>query len=132
MQYLGHHVILDLYECEADCIASPEHVRQVIHEAAELAGCHIVNECFHEFEPAGVSGCTIISESHFAFHGWHEHGYAAVDLFYCGGDVVIERAVEHIAREFRAKRHERRDFARGVVDHGDVVAGMAPIDANAS
>jgi S-adenosylmethionine decarboxylase len=127
MNYLGHHVVLDLYGCCAERIADPEFVRQTIHDAAERSGCHIVNECFHEFEPAGVSGCTIISESHFAFHGWHEHGYAAVDLFYCGEHVCIEKAVEHIAERFASERLERHDFARGVVDHGDVVAGMAPL-----
>ena len=39
---------------------------------------------FHEFEPQGVTGVIVLSESHLSIHTWPETGYAAVDFYTCG------------------------------------------------
>jgi S-adenosylmethionine decarboxylase len=51
-----------------------------------------------------VSGAVIIQESHYTIHTWPEHGYAAVDLFYCGGTIKVRRAVETLKERFQPER----------------------------
>jgi len=52
--------------------------------AAQAINATVLSGHFHQFEPHGVSGVLVISESHFAVHTWPELGYAAIDLFTCG------------------------------------------------
>jgi S-adenosylmethionine decarboxylase len=90
-------------------------MKAMMHNASVVAKCNIVTECFHEFNPAGVSGCIIISESNFCLHTWHEHHYVAIDLFYCGDDVDIEAAVDYIVKSVDSKRVQRTDLSRGIL-----------------
>ena len=39
----------------------------------------------HRFEPQGLTGIVLLSESHISIHTWPERGEAAVDVFTCGG-----------------------------------------------
>lgn len=115
MSSLGHHVILDLYECCSENISDFAFMKSIMHQATVLAGCNVVSECFHEFNPAGTSGCIIISESNFCLHTWHEYKYVAIDLFYCGGDVDIETAVKYLIESVQSKRVQRTDLSRGIL-----------------
>jgi len=49
----------------------------VLVEAARLCKATVISSEFHQFQPHGVSGVVIISESHLAIHTWPERGYAA-------------------------------------------------------
>ena len=40
---------------------------------------------FHDFgEGYGVTGVSLLAESHMSIHTWPEHKYAAVDIYMCG------------------------------------------------
>lgn len=114
MSSLGHHIVLDLYECDSENISDFAFMKNMMHQATVLSGCNVVSECFHEFNPSGVSGCIIISESNFCLHTWHEHKYVAIDLFYCG-EVDIEPTVEYIIKSVQSKRVQRTDLSRGIL-----------------
>jgi S-adenosylmethionine decarboxylase len=72
-------------------------------EAAQNSNASLVTDSFHEFKPFGVSGAVIIQESHFTIHTWPEHGYAAVDLFYCS-NIAVDKGIETLQRYFKPKR----------------------------
>ena len=78
---LGRHMTVEFYDCDPKALADAELVKTVFLRAAEKSGATVIDANFHEFEPQGVSGVVVISESHFAVHAWPEHDYAAVDLF---------------------------------------------------
>ena len=86
-------------------------VREAMVEAAKRSNASVVTDSFHEFKPYGVSGAVIIQESHFTIHTWPEHGYAAVDLFYCSNTVAVDIAVQTLDPaasnpvRFHAARH---------------------------
>ena len=84
---LGRHMTVEFYDCEARILADTKRMEEVFLTAAKRAGATVIASHFHDFEPQGVSGVVIISESHFAVHAWPEHDYAAVDLFTCGDKV---------------------------------------------
>jgi S-adenosylmethionine decarboxylase proenzyme len=88
-------------------------VKRTLVDAARAAGATIVQTVFHKFAPWGISGVVVIAESHLAIHIWPENRYAAIDVFTCGENVLVEVATAHLKREFRAKRSFHRRFKRG-------------------
>ena len=101
---LGSHLLIELYGCDAAALKEEAFVGKTLREAAVESDASVVAESFHEFKPYGVSGAVIIQESHYTVHTWPEHGYAAVDLFYCGGTIRVHKAVEVLRGRFRPKR----------------------------
>lgn len=134
MRYLGHHIILDFHDCNHEVLANCELMRQIMCEAAVKAKCNVVGEFYHEFEPHGISGCTIISESHICLHAWPEHGYVAVDFFYCGDEVLSDLAIEYITKMFESQRVDRHELGRGFVAgseiSGSVLIGGTDFDSD--
>lgn len=113
-QALGTHIILDLYGCNPDVMLHVPTVQSIMRSAAEEAQFTIVTEEYHQFEPHGVSGCTIISESHLTFHGWAEHKYASIDVFYCGENPRAQKCIDHLIKAFGATHYEIETIARGL------------------
>lgn len=81
--------------------------------AAREAGARIVTQTFHHFSPYGVSGAVIITDSHLAIHTWPEYGYAAVDLFTCGGVVSSKKAVDYLCDVLNSKQVSVVELHRG-------------------
>jgi S-adenosylmethionine decarboxylase len=97
-------------------MANPELIEKYMNEAARIANATIVNSVFHHFNPYGVSGAVIISESHLAIHTWPEYGYAAVDVFTCGSSINPWIAFDYLEKVFEAERSESTEIPRGMVD----------------
>ncbi len=111
---LGSHLLVELYGCDGHTLEQECTVGVAMREAAVESEATVVAHSFHEFMPYGVSGAVIIQESHYTIHTWPEHGYAAVDLFYCGGTVKVHRAVEVLRNRFRPQRIKFLVVRRGL------------------
>ncbi len=111
---LGSHLLIELYGCPQELLEGVSSVGAAMREAADKSEATTVATSFHEFEPFGVSGAVIIQESHYTIHTWPEHGYAAVDLFYCGGTVKVHHAVEVLRARFRPERMKFLVVRRGL------------------
>ncbi len=114
MTALGRHVLLELFDCDAEALTSLDLVKSAMIEAAKRAQATIVDVVFHEFNPFGISGVVVIAESHLAVHTWPEHGYAAVDVFSCGDTLQPQAAVEYLVEQFGAGRTSVIELQRGV------------------
>lgn len=93
---LGRQVTLECYDCNRGILADPARMEQIFLEAAHKSGATVISSHFHAFEPQGISGVVIISESHFAVHAWPEYDYAAVDIFTCGESIDFDVATATI------------------------------------
>lgn len=100
---LGSHLLIEFYGCDPKSLEQESLVREAMVEAARESEASVVTDSFHEFKPFGVSGAVIIQESHFTIHTWPEHGFAAVDLFYCS-TIAVDRAVQTLKRYFKPTR----------------------------
>jgi S-adenosylmethionine decarboxylase len=127
MRPLGRHIIIDLYDCRPEAIGDREGVEEAMVGAAEDMGANVVCVEFHYFEPQGVSGTVVISESHLTIHTWPEYDFAAVDIFTCADDVDPERAIERLKAEFGPESIETNDLARG--DREELEARRAKLRA---
>ena len=100
---LGRQMTVEYYECDSQLLADAVKLEKIFLDAAEKSGAHIISSNFHSFEPQGVSGVVIISESHFTVHAWPEHDYAAVDIFTCGENIDFDIAVMALKNGMKAE-----------------------------
>ena len=111
---LGSHLLIELFDCDAATLKQETTVGDALIMAAHASQASIVESSFHEFKPYGVSGAVIIQESHYTIHTWPEHRYAAVDLFYCGGTIHVDRAIEVLRQRFQPGRIKFLVVRRGI------------------
>lgn len=62
-----------------------------------------VARAFYQFEPIGVTGVLVLSESHFSAHTYPESSKVYLDLFCCSTDFKPDKAAEVIQDEFEAE-----------------------------
>jgi S-adenosylmethionine decarboxylase proenzyme len=123
----GWQCVLDLHGCTAPEMDSVEWVREQMLEAARVAQATIVTDSFHRFEPHGISGVVVISESHIAIHTWPERRYAAIDVFTCNSRLHVDRAAEFLARVFQARDAQVSNFTRGDGSLSETIANVHPV-----
>ena len=135
---LGRHVFIEYYNCDKDILKDHDVIEALMNEAARVAGATIVESCFHTFNPYGVSGAVIISESHLTIHTWPEYGYAAVDVFTCGDTVNHWLAEDYLQSALKAEMSDSYEVGRGMADKihkysgGDIVVdSFKPIQVQA-
>ncbi len=127
MHALGRHLLLELFDCDAQVLNSLETVKGALVEAAKRAQATIVDVVFHEFNPFGISGVVVIAESHLSIHTWPEYRYAAVDIFSCGEVLKPEVAANYLVEQFQAERASIVELQRGVFVHSAVRLPHKPV-----
>jgi len=113
MDYLGNHLLVELYECDSKKLNDLGKLEMVLEEAVRISGATALKASFHQFAPQGVSGVIIIAESHFTIHTWPEYGYAALDIFTCGQSVDSQKALDYIEKELNVKTVSVTEMRRG-------------------
>ena len=119
MDTIGRHLIVELYDCDRALLDDVERMRRLLTDAAQAVGATVLAEALHRYEPQGVSGVVLIAESHLSVHTWPEAGYAAVDIFTCGG-LDPRAAIESLRRATEAGALRVQEIVRGLeADLGD-------------
>jgi S-adenosylmethionine decarboxylase len=113
MDYLGNHLLVELYECNSKKLNDLGKLKELLQEAVRVSGATALETSFHQFAPQGVSGVVIIAESHFTIHTWPEYGYAALDIFTCGQSVDSQKALDYIEKELNVKTVSVTEMRRG-------------------
>ena len=114
MKALGRHLLVDLYDCDPVLLSEVAEVRRILRQAVIESRATIVTDHFHQFQPYGVSGVIVISESHATIHTWPERSCAAVDLFTCSETVDTDRLVQVLTEQFKATQTRSTMVERGV------------------
>ncbi len=115
---IGHHYIVEASGCNPEVIGNINKVQEILVKAAEIAGVKVWAVTFNIFPPNGVSGVVVISESHISIHTWPERGYAALDIYTCGGEGDPEEATIWAVKQFGATAYHITEITRGL-DEGD-------------
>ncbi|WP_348693450.1 adenosylmethionine decarboxylase [Duganella fentianensis] len=107
-QPAGQHLLADLSGIEAARLSDCAVLENLLRQAAQAAGAHVLFSHFHGFGTGlGVTGVVLLAESHITIHTWPENGYAAADIFMCGAAqpelalAVIEQALHPTNRTVR-------------------------------
>lgn len=125
------HVMLDLYDCNAQLLANEAFLRRVLDEYPDLIGMEKVSPVELRYiatsDPldAGHSGFVIIATSHVSLHAWPAYRMVNMDIFSCepfDREVVTRFAmttfqtrnveVHVVERATRSPRRAERNRAR--------------------
>ena len=112
LKQLGEHLIIEL--SEAKHLNSEVFIKETILEIIDATGATLLKMDFHHFgEGFGVTGVAMLAESHISIHTWPEYGYAAVDVFMCGG-ADTSKALPVLARRFETECISSKIIKRGL------------------
>ncbi|MHA1535961.1 MAG: adenosylmethionine decarboxylase, partial [Alphaproteobacteria bacterium] len=112
VEFAGTHLLIDLWG--ATNLGEIAPVDAALRAAAAACGASLLGINLHHFgEGTGVTGVAIIAESHISIHTWPERGYAAVDVFMCGG-CDPAGAVPVLEAAFEPDRVEVSEQRRGL------------------
>lgn len=110
-RFAGTHLIVDLWNAKG--LDDLDGIDETLRACVEAAGATLLHIHLHHFTPnGGVSGVAVLAESHISIHTWPEHGYAALDIFMCGG-AHPHAAVEVLREAFRPGRIVVDEHRRG-------------------
>ena len=109
----GYHLMLELYGCEADKINSRKFLHQAVKTAVKEVGLTNLGSRFHQFRPHGVTGFTLLAQSHISLHTWPEYGYVVLDIFTCGDQEQAESLAGHFLERLRPERINRKVLRKG-------------------
>ena len=109
---LGRHLLADFYGVAAHVLNDADALAATLVAAAHAAGAVPLEKRFHAFGGGGVTGVVLLKESHISVHTWPEYGFAAVDVFMCGGARPHD-AVAAIERAWQPARIIVRESGRG-------------------
>ena len=110
---LCEHTLIEFHGCDVELLKRVRGVRAALVAAVRVGHGTMVKAVFHEFNPWGVSGVVVITESHVTIHTWPEHGYAAVDIFSCSPRLDHAVIREYLRSALGARLVRRRAFRRG-------------------
>ena len=111
---VGRHAVADIYDCKCN-IDDLELIKTILLLSAKEANLHVVDVVFHKFEPVGISGVVVLSESHITIHTWPEHNFVATDAFTCGSKMNPKEVLNIIAKKLNSNNYEIKDFNRGEI-----------------
>lgn len=115
VDYLGRQVTVDFFDCDKGLLNDHAKIQKLMEGAAKAAKATVVKSLFHQFNPYGVSGVIVISESHLAIHTWPEYGFASIDVFTCGPVVDPRICQRFLAKALKSSHSEYHEFKRGVL-----------------
>jgi S-adenosylmethionine decarboxylase len=110
--YTGEHWLVEFHDAQAlDDLAC---VTEALRSAADAGGVHLLRLDTHHFgDKQGVTGVALLAESHISIHTWPEHGYAAIDLFFCGRHTKANDAIGALRKALRPARESVQTIKRG-------------------
>ena len=112
-QFAGRHILADFWGVER--MGDLEFIQETIEESARKAGAIILHSFYHPFgEGMGVSGVTVLSESHISIHTWPERNFASIDIFMCG-NCDPQTAVDYLQKTLEPSSVDQSLNRRGVI-----------------
>lgn len=114
MKPIGRHLSVDMYGCSFETLDNIEIIQSAILTAIEEANMTLINLTYHKFEPQGLTILALLGHCHISVHTYPELGYAAVDVFSCGGDLCRpDKALLAIKRVLKPEKTKTTNFTRG-------------------
>jgi len=83
-------------------IETIDELEPLMEQIANECALTVVSRAFHQFEPVGVTGVLVLSESHFAVHTYPENNSLYLDIFCCADHFDPEQTGRVVLRVFNA------------------------------
>jgi len=80
----GTHIIIDISDIEDnEPLKYQSSIIKILNKIVDKYRLNVVGEAIHQFQPFGVTGVFILSESHLSIHTFVEERKVAIDLYTC-------------------------------------------------
>ena len=113
---IGYQVLIDIYECDYNLMEDMEYIKAMMIDVARILKTNIRQIAFEKFQPYGISGVLIISESHITIHTWPEYNYVGIDIFTCSKKIDYHKTIEYLLKKLKTKKYEIKEFKRGKIN----------------
>ena len=111
--FAGTHLILDIWGGRR--LDDINFIEEILRKAVRMSGATLLHIHLHHFTPhGGVSGVTVLAESHISIHTWPERQYAALDIFMCGSADPY-RAIAVLRDAFEPSGVQINEYKRGIL-----------------
>jgi len=97
----GTHIIIDIYDItNNEILKYTNSIIFILDKIINEFNLNVVNKAIHQFEPFGVTGVYVLSESHLSIHTFVEERKAAMDLYTCRTFNESEKIINFIKKLF--------------------------------
>ena len=117
---LGQHLTLDLIDCEEDKLTNMGFIYDFLLglpktiEMQTITLPYVVKWLDKGTKIEGISGFTMIAESHISIHTYPERKSIYADVFSCKG-FHINKTIDIFQKVFNPKRYEKNIIRRGSI-----------------
>ena len=117
----GMHLTLDLYDCEKKLLKKKKYIYKILYELPDIISMKkILNPIvkfykgnLNTFDKGGISGFTMIAESHISIHTYPFQKYVSMDVFSCKSfDASV--ILRYMKKKLNYKRVEKNIIYRGL------------------
>jgi S-adenosylmethionine decarboxylase len=109
----GYHLMMELYGCDQEKIDSRKYLHNIVKSAVNKVGLTNLGSRFHQFQPHGVTGFTLLAQSHISLHTWPEFGYLVLDIFTCGDERQADMLADHVLKRLQPEHVNRQVVRKG-------------------
>ena len=106
------HILFTLKGCPFELLDDREFIRMLLYKTVKECKANLLDLNVHKFEPQGVTGFAMISESHISIHTWPENGMAVCDIFTCGDIAMPKIGAEYMKEQLKATDIVSNEFDR--------------------
>ena len=97
----GTHIILDIHNItNNDLLKYKNTVLELLDDISYRFDLKVVKTAIHQFEPFGVTGVYVLSESHLSVHTFVEERKIAMDLYTCSKFTRVDELIEFMKAYF--------------------------------
>lgn len=118
----GMHLMLDAYEADQEKLGDMKRIFKYLHDLPDMIGMRrlglptVVNadETESGFDPGGITGFTLIAESHISIHTFPKRGFFTMDLYSCSNfEDEVDTILSYTKEMFGFEQHELQVVLRG-------------------
>ena len=109
----GYHLMMELFGCDQEKLNSRKFLHNTVKNAVKKVGLTNLGSRFHQFQPFGVTGFTLLAQSHISLHSWPEFGYLVLDIFTCGDQNQADQLADHLLERLQPSRVDRQVVRKG-------------------
>lgn len=121
--YAGDHLLIEFWG--ASNLGDIDVIHEALESSAVAVGATLLHSHYHRFgDGGGVSGVSVLAESHITIHTWPERSFAAIDIFMCG-DCEPRDCLPTLERVLDPQVVQTRSFRRGEPSTAEQVQEVA-------
>lgn len=113
MQLSGTHIIIDISKiANKEVLKYEATIIPFLDDISQRFQLNVVKKAIHQFQPYGVTGVYILSESHLSVHTFVDEKKLAMDLYTCSKFTKVNELIEYLKECFVGSKIEYKVIDR--------------------